>query len=250
MNQDIQLIAIDMDGTLLNQQHEISEQNKQAIHEAKERGIHVVISTGRSLSTCKDIIQVLGDSEFLITINGGEIFDKRLELVERNPLHHDEVRQLWNITNKHDVFFWSSTVQGRFNSENPFEKNLEDYDWIKYGFEIQDDNVREAVMSDLQAVKSFEITNSSPTNIEINPIGINKATALKKVTSWLDISMKQVAAIGDSLNDIAMIRESGFGIAMGNAQQTVKEEANWITATNEEHGVAKAIRHILDGQTK
>ncbi|MFC0526038.1 Cof-type HAD-IIB family hydrolase [Pontibacillus salicampi] len=246
--QDIQLFAIDMDGTLLNRHHEISEENKQAIHQAKEAGLHVVVSTGRSLSTCEDIIRVLGDSEYLVTINGGEIYDKDLNLVERNSLSDADVRHLWDITQRYNVSYWSSTVQGRFSSQFPFEKNLEDYEWIKYGFEIQDDEVRESVMEEIRQHGAFEVTNSSLTNIEINPIGINKAAALRKVTKWLGITMDNVAAIGDSLNDIAMIRESGFGIAMDNAQSDVKEEANWVTATNEEHGVAKAIHHVMDNQ--
>ncbi|KGP72622.1 Cof-type HAD-IIB family hydrolase [Pontibacillus yanchengensis] len=245
MHKDIKLIAIDMDGTLLNKHHEISEENQNAIHKAKEQGIHVVISTGRALSTCKDIITTLGESAYLVTINGGEIYDQDFNLVERNILPMEDVQHLWELTNRHNVAFWSSTVQGRFSSKFPFEKAVEEYDWIKYGFEIHDDELRETVMNEIKEKGTFEVTNSSLTNIEVNPIGINKATALRKVSKWLDLSMENVMAIGDSLNDIAMIHEAGYGVAMGNAQDVVKEEANWVTATNEEHGVAKAIEAIL-----
>ncbi|WIF98076.1 MULTISPECIES: Cof-type HAD-IIB family hydrolase [Pontibacillus] len=245
-HKDIKLIALDMDGTLLTPDHEISEANKEAIHKAKEKGIHVVISTGRSLSNFKEIIEPLGESAYFVTINGGEIYDGAFNLVERNPLNGKDVRHLWDLTNKHNAYFWSSTVQGRFNSQEPFDNEVEDYEWLKYGFEFEDPELRETILSELENNDSFEITNSSPTNIEINPAGINKATALRKVTSWLDLTMDQVMAVGDSVNDLAMIREAGYGVAMGNAQDIVKEEATWVTASNKEDGVAKAINAILD----
>ncbi|MFP3488958.1 HAD hydrolase family protein, partial [Staphylococcus sp. SIMBA_130] len=79
------------------------------------------------------------------------------------------------------------------------------------------------------------------------PSGVNKAAALMKVCDWLDLSMENVMAVGDSMNDIAMIHEAGFGVAMGNAQERVKEAANWVTKDYTEHGVAHAIDQVLKG---
>ncbi len=245
MDKDIKLIALDMDGTLLNNEHEISPENQAAIKLAKEQGMHVVISTGRSLSTCKEIIEPLGESAYLVTINGGEIYDQNFELIERNSFDPKDVRRLWDLTQKHQAFFWSSTVQGRFNSEDPFEKELEDYEWIKYGFNFEDEELRDTVLEELKSHDTFEVTNSSPLNLEINPAGINKATALRKVSKWLNLTMDNVMAVGDSLNDIAMIHEAGLGVAMGNAQDVVKKEADWVTGSNLEHGVAQAIERVL-----
>ncbi len=246
MDKDIKLIALDMDGTLLNNEHEISPENQAAIKKAKDQGIHVVISTGRSLSTCKEIIEPLGESAYLVTINGGEIYDQNFELIERNSFDPKDVRKLWDLTQKHKAFFWSSTVQGRFNSEETFEKEVEDYEWIKYGFNFEDEELRDTVLEELKVHDSFEVTNSSPLNLEINPAGINKATALRKVSKWLNLTMDNVMAVGDSLNDIAMIHEAGFGVAMGNAQDVIKEEADWVTGSNLEHGVAQAIERVLE----
>lgn len=246
LDKNIKLIALDMDGTLLDHNHEVSKENHDAIQKAKQAGIHVVISTGRSLSTCQDIVTTLGESAYLVTINGGEIYDEEYNLIERNLFEYEDIKYLWDITKKYeDAFFWSSTVQGRFNSKEPFEKEVGDYDWLKYGFELKDQELRETILSEINQSDAYEVTNSSPTNIEINPSGINKATALRKVSKWLDLSMDNVMAVGDSLNDIAMIRESGFGVAMGNAQEVVKEEADWVTKSNIDHGVAHAIYHVL-----
>lgn len=103
--------------------------------------------------------------------------------------------------------------------------------------------MRNEVLKELKEYKELEITNSSPINIEVNALGINKAAALAKVSEKLGFTMENVMAMGDSLNDIAMIEKAGVGVAMGNAQDIVKETADWVTDLNTENGVAKAIRH-------
>ncbi len=242
---DVRLIALDMDGTLVNHDGEVSVENEKAIQRAREQGIHVILSTGRSLFTCRDISDALGRSSYIITVNGGEIYDHEYNLVDSTPLNHEIVKALWKLKIEHDINFWTSTTQGLFNSQRPFNKEIDTYNWLKFGFEIQDDEVRQVVMDELLSNTALEITNSSPTNIEINPAGVNKAAALLKVCKWLNLSMDHVMAVGDSLNDLAMIREAGIGVAMGNAQEVVREEADWVTENNTNHGVAKAIDQVL-----
>ncbi len=245
MDKEIKLIALDMDGTLVNHDGDVSKENEEAVQRAKDNGIHVVLSTGRSLPFCRDIAEQLGHSAYLVTVNGGQIFDQELNLVESTHLDQDLVKRLWELKKKHDVYFWSSTTEGVFNTKKPFEKEIEEYNWLKFGFDIQDDDIRKVIYDEVMANEALEVTNSSPTNLEINPAGVNKAAALLKVCDWLDLSMENVMAVGDSMNDIAMIREAGFGVAMGNAQDRVKEAANWVTKDYTEHGVAHAIDRIL-----
>ncbi len=245
MDKEIKLIALDMDGTLVNHDGDVSKENEEAVKRAKDNGIHVVLSTGRSLPFCRDIAEQLGHSAYLVTVNGGQIFDKELNLVDSTHLNNDLVKRLWDLKVKHDVYFWSSTTEGVFNTQKPFEKEIEEYNWLKFGFDIQDDEIRKVISDEVMANEALEVTNSSPTNLEINPAGVNKAAALLKVCDWLDLSMENVMAVGDSMNDIAMIREAGFGVAMGNAQDRVKEAANWITKDYTEHGVAHAIDRVL-----
>ncbi|RWZ58749.1 HAD family phosphatase [Halobacillus fulvus] len=245
MDKDIKLIALDLDGTLVNPDGIVSKENEEAVKEAKSRGIHVVLSTGRSLSRCRDIAESLGRSSYIVTINGGEIYNHEFDLVDQTTLEHRHIQRLWELKREHGLYYWSSTVQGLYNSVNPFDKEIEEYEWLKFGFDIEDDEVREVILQELNDNEHLEVTNSSPTNIEINPAGVNKAAALRKVTKWLELEMDHVMAVGDSLNDLAMIREAGLGVAMGNAQEDVKKEAAFVTNTNEEHGVAKAIEKIL-----
>jgi len=91
----------------------------------------------------------------------------------------------------------------------------------------------------------FEITNSHPANLEFNPKGVNKAAGLRQVCQLYGLSMDEVVAMGDSLNDIAMIREAGLGVAMGNAQEEVKRAADMIALSNTEDGVAHLIRSFV-----
>ncbi|WP_369888440.1 Cof-type HAD-IIB family hydrolase [Bacillus halotolerans] len=238
---NIKLIAIDMDGTLLNDEQLISDENRNAIREAEDKGVYVVISTGRTLMTCRELAESLKLSSFLITANGSEIWDSNFNLVERKLLHTDHIKMMWDLRNKHNTNFWASTVNKVWRGE--FPENITDHEWLKFGFDIEDDDIRNEVLAELRKNKELEITNSSPTNIEVNALGINKAAALATVSEKLGFTMENVMAMGDSLNDIAMIKEAGLGVAMGNAQDVVKETADWITDTNIEDGVAKAIRH-------
>ncbi|CEG27033.1 Cof-type HAD-IIB family hydrolase [Bacillus sp. B-jedd] len=237
---DIKLIALDMDGTLLDDSHEVSEENRRAIQEAEEKGIKVVLSTGRNLATCRDYAVSLKLSSYLVTINGAEIYGPEGDLVERNPVSLPLMKWMYDVSKEHKTDFWAISTEKVYRNEMP--GNLDEHEWLKFGFDIPEDAVRETVLGLLREKGEVEISNSSPTNLEVNAVGINKAEALKKVCEKLEINMDNVMAVGDSLNDILMIKEAGLGIAMGNAQDVVKNEANWVTANNNESGVAKAIR--------
>jgi phosphoglycolate phosphatase (TIGR01487 family) len=239
-HEDIKLIALDMDGTLLNDNGEITLENRQAIKEAQEQGIYVVLSTGRSIRTCGNHAESLELNSFLVTVNGSEIWDNNRQLVERNTVESEHIHWMWSLTQKHKTRFWALSTEQNWHNEMP--DDIHALDWLKFGFDLDDDQIREIILKELQDKGIFEISNSTPKNIEVNATGINKAKGLEKVCHQLDIKMNQVMAVGDSMNDMAMIKASGFGVAMGNAQERLKEAAKWVTATNNESGVAVAIR--------
>jgi phosphoglycolate phosphatase (TIGR01487 family) len=239
-NKDVRLIALDMDGTLLNKQGEISEANRKAIEAAQEMGVYVVLSTGRSIITCGKYAESLSLTSFLVTANGSEIWDEKRELVNRSLLKTDLVEWMWELSKQHKTRFWAISTDNYWTNEMPEDINV--LDWLKFGFDIDDDATREFILNELTEKGEFELSNSTLKNIEVNPLGINKATGLKIVCNRLGIEMTHVMAVGDSLNDMAMIVEAGIGVAMGNAQEKVKQAADWVTDTNEKDGVAKAIQ--------
>ncbi|MFJ5712916.1 Cof-type HAD-IIB family hydrolase [Neobacillus sp. NPDC093127] len=239
MEKPIKLIALDMDGTLLNNKGQITEANRQAIKAAQDRGIFVVLSTGRSLLTCREHADALELSSYLVTVNGSEIWDDKRELVERNLVKSELVEWMWNLTREHKTKFWAISTEQNWHDEMP--EDIHTIEWLKFGFNIEDDETRGLILRELEARGEFELSNSTLKNIEVNPAGINKANGLKIVCNRLGIAMENVMAVGDSLNDLAMITEAGLGVAMGNAQEKVKKAADWVTTTNEEDGVANAI---------
>lgn len=236
----IKLIALDMDGTLLNRDHTVSEANRVAIQAAMDKDIHVVLSTGRSLATCREHADSLNLTSYLVTVNGGEIWDKEKKLVERNSLKHEDIQLMWNLRNEYQTDFWAISTDKVWYEE--FPEDIYAHEWLKFGFDISDGAVLKTVRAILAENDALEISNSNPSNLEVNAAGINKANGLKKVCSLLGITMDNVIAMGDSLNDYTMIREAGIGVAMGNAQEKVKKVADWVTATNDDDGVAVAIR--------
>ncbi|MBM7691025.1 HAD superfamily hydrolase (TIGR01484 family) [Peribacillus deserti] len=240
LEKKIKLVALDMDGTLLNDKHEISDENVKAISEAQEKGVHVVLSTGRALASCKELSKSLNLSSYLVTVNGSEVYNEKGELIERNAIDTEHIQMMHELSKQHKARIWGVTTDKVWYEG--FPEDITAHEWLKFGFEIEDDESRNKVLDTLTKTNMFEISNSSPTNIEVNAIGINKARALRHVCERLGITVDEMMAVGDSLNDIAMITEAGMGVAMGNAQEKVKEAADWITGTNLEHGVAQAIR--------
>lgn len=242
---NIKLIALDMDGTLLNDKREISQANRLAIQEVQRKGIHVVLSTGRSVLNCRPHAQALELSSYIVTVNGSEIWDDNEELVERKVVQTEDIKFMLELSKEHKTNFWAISTDQNWYNEMPVD--IHAYDWLKFGFDVEDDDVREFILQELQKKNQFEISNSHPKNIEVNALGINKANGLKIVCNRLGIGLEQVMAVGDSKNDLAMIEEAGLGVAMGNAQEIVKRKADWITTSNNEDGVAAAIKKWVLG---
>lgn len=241
------LLALDMDGTLLNRELEISKNTCEWIHRAIDSGIVVMFATGREVQSIERYVKQLGLESPLVSVNGSEVWTSPGSLLVRHILTDAWMKELHAIAKDQGCRYWAYTVEHVFTSENwPEELERPDGDpWLKFGIHCDQPVLLQALRARVEALGHFEVTNSSPRNLEINPRGINKASGLREVCRLLDIRMEEVAACGDSLNDLEMIRAAGLGIAMGNAQEAVKLAADTVTGTNNEDGVAQAIRMIL-----
>ncbi|WP_042142605.1 Cof-type HAD-IIB family hydrolase [Paucisalibacillus sp. EB02] len=240
---DIKLIALDMDGTLLNTDHKVDDRTKEIIQKAMTKGVHVVLSTGRSFGTCYPIAKELELTSYLVTCNGGEIWTMEQELLEQHLIDTEVLEKLWILGAGLGVHMWIISTEGFYHGERP--ENFYDHKWLKIGFESTDTDKLDQLIKEISLLGDFEITNSLPTNIEVNPLGVSKARALHRVCEEIGITMDEVMACGDSLNDIKMIQEAGLGVAMGNAQEAIKKVANHVTDTNNNFGVAKAIEKFV-----
>ncbi|HBG02875.1 MAG TPA: phosphoglycolate phosphatase, partial [Firmicutes bacterium] len=119
-------------------------------------------------------------------------------------------------------------------------------DRMKVGMHHDDIETISKLRDLVTASGEFEVSGSAPTNIEINPKGVSKAAGLAEAIALLGIAPSEVVAVGDSRNDLAMLKWAGLGIAMDNAEPIVKEAADDVTASNEEDGVAQVIRLVLE----
>lgn len=246
------LLALDMDGTLLNDELHISDKNLQWIRKAIEHGVIVMLSTGRGFINAVDYAQDIGLDAPMITVNGGEIWSKPYVLLERKTLQASWVAKLHELTKQFpQTWFWAYTTERIYNKDSWHEVSepLTAHDWLKFGYYDEDISVIEQIRQQIEAWQSLEISNSSIYNLEINPLGVSKASALEQLCSYLSIDMKEVIAVGDSLNDIKAIQAVGLGVAMANAQDEVKAAADAVTFSNNEHGVAEVIRrYIFNGE--
>lgn len=242
----IKLIALDMDGTLLNRDLEVSRANREAIHLAQQRGVHVVLSTGRFIASTREYARSLRLTSYLVTSNGAEVWDASGKLWHRRGLPPELVEWMYRMGQKYRTRVWGATAE-RVWDGGAIPGSVHDHKWLKFGFDTEKDDVRNTIWEKLVETGELEVSNSTPTNIEVNARGVNKAAALETVCRQLNFSMDDVLAVGDSLNDVAMIRSAGIGVAMGNAQERVREAADWVTGTNEEDGVAKAIHRWVLG---
>lgn len=245
MKHKYRLLALDMDGTLLRDDHEVSDETRKWIKEAVRQGIHVCLSTGRSFKDAYPYAKQLELTTPMVTVNGGEVWRAPYELHRRALLDSKLVEEMQALAMETGSWYWAYTVEQLFNSEN-WTDDVANQEWLKFGYTTKDHEMRHNILMRLQEMGGLEITNSSPDNLEINPQGVNKATGIRQVCELLGIQMSEVVAVGDSLNDLAVIQQAGLGVAMGNAQQTVKDEADIIVSSNNENGIVDVIRdHIL-----
>lgn len=241
------LLALDMDGTLLNDNHEITFETIKWINKAMDEGIHVCLSTGRAAHSAMPYAEQLGLDTPMVTVNGSEVWKAPHELHRRTLVDPDLIRQMYELAIEKDVWFWAYTVNGLHNRDNWLEEgtDLTSIEWLKFGYNTENDELRYQILMALQDMGGLEISNSSPHNLEINPLGINKAAGINEVCQLLNIDMSEVVAVGDSLNDLAVIQAVGLGVAMGNAQEPVKESADLVVGSNNDDGIVEVIRDYI-----
>lgn len=241
---NFKLVALDMDGTFLMEDKTVSAENRKAIKAAADAGVTVMFATGRGIPNILQYVEELDLQSPIVAVNGSEVWSSPGRLHSRTLFNPELIIQMRELALKHDTWYWAYSVNGVFNKDRWTDK-VWDEQWLKFGYYYEDEPTLRVIREKMFEWGEMEVTNSHPFNIELNPKGISKASGLREVCRLLGIEMSQVIAMGDSLNDISMIREAGLGVAMGNAQDEVKSIADVVTASNEEHGVARIIEQYI-----
>lgn len=271
MPESIRLIALDLDGTLLNTQKQLSEENRAALTRAARAGIHIVPTTGRFFDGMPDTVRALPFIRYAITINGAEVADRRTgeELYKADiPLERalELMRYLDTLPVIYDCYqdnagWISEHLKARIDStvKDPhFRKMLHELrkpvpelkafvtergrDIQKIQFFIPTPELRQELLETLPKMyPDLAVSSSVSENIEVNAAGATKGKALLGLAERLGIPREGTMAFGDGLNDLSMLEAAGVGVAMENACAEAKAAADYITLSNNDHGVAYAI---------
>lgn len=265
---DIKLVALDLDGTLFDNSSHISERNLTAIRSITDKGIHVVISTGRpfegipfdqikgsgiyEISTGKCLYENAMDEELVTPI---------LSFLLTRDIHMDAfiggkgytpvqcVETAQKLTVPSSIKNYIITTRTRLDNILQFihENQLKVQKMTLNFYPAAD-----GTLIDRETVRKFLVSNPSITtvcggynNLEFTRADANKGVGLRKLAEILGVNPDATMAIGDTENDLAIIEAAGIGVAMGNATDAVKARADYVTTTNTKDGVAAAIEHFI-----
>ncbi|MFD2613267.1 HAD family hydrolase [Paenibacillus gansuensis] len=239
------LLVLDMDGTLLNGAGRISEQNQMWIEHARRAGMEIALASGRHIHYVKEAAEQLRITFPIVTNNGCEVWDPSGELIRRTGMSSGQIEWLYRLALEQHMPFRVYAADADFESNVFHEALLDQHSWLMFMFRIREETGKLTLWEKLLAKGGFELSMASPSKLDVNPAGISKGHAVEAICRARGIPLKQVAAIGDGLNDESLLRRAGLGIAMGNAVDEVKAAADWVTADCDSDGVAKAIQYIL-----
>ena len=249
------LIVLDLDGTLTNSKKEITPRNRETLIRMQEQGIRLVLASGRPTYGIVPLANELRMNEFggfILSYNGGEIINwETQEMVYENVLPNEVVPVLYECARTHQlsILTYDGAEIITENSQDPYV--LKEAFLNKMACLIVGDADKliplEAELC-LRLQGRINVFRSEPYFLELVPQGINKALSLAVLLKEIGVAREEVIAIGDGYNDLSMIRFAGLGIAMGNAQEPVKKAADYITLSNEEDGVAEAIKKFCNQQ--
>lgn len=268
------LLVLDLDGTLTNTRKEVTEHTRTTLIKAQEQGLKIVLASGRptyGIAPLANLLQLDKYEGYVLSYNGGEIIDwKTGELLYKNLLDPEVLPYLYQCAN--DNHFAIVTYDGEYvlteypDDEYVLKEALLNVMKIKkvvnFLKAVQHPIAKCLIVGEPTRLAVLEkemynhlhdrmgVFRSEPYFLELVPKGIDKAQSLAVLLKEIGMTKDEMIAVGDGFNDLSMIKYAGLGVAMSNAQEVVKENADFITLSNEEDGVAHVVeKFILPGNT-
>ena len=285
------LAAIDLDGTMLNSYGEVTQNTKDIIKQVQNKGVEVIIASGRPIDSLKTISKEIACDKYFISGNGAILYDiKNNQILYENILKKSKVLDIIKICKENSIFFNIYTEKEvlaeslNFNVLYYYKENLNKNEENKTHINIIEniyeyllereekilkiticDNNQTIFNSILKKIKEIsdievlEISHMSRKMIkqgteeipieyfytEISAKNVDKWDAIEELAKRLDIKIEEIMAIGDNINDKKMIENAGMGVVMGGSTQEVINVADFVTDSNDNEGVAKALKRLI-----
>ena len=272
------MVCIDMDGTLLGKKKKISEINKEIRNRAHDKGVEIVVTTGRLYNNAAYFSKLLGVNSPVIAANGAIVIDQKTnEIIYERDIPKEQCLKIYDILTKYKLPFhfhttktiycnnWMSKIGTQiYMTKQVYTEDLNiEYEtvssrnrWIDI-FEKENGFMAKCITfstkskkiakarEELQKLGILTLFASGTHSLEINFNGVSKGNAVKALIEKYGIKREELICIGDNENDISMLQFAGVSVAMGNAIKEVKEIADYVTDTNKNNGVAKAIEKFI-----
>lgn len=267
----VKLIAIDIDGTLLNSAGVLTKAVKNTLKKASEKGVKVVLATGRPLKGVEPLLKeldLIGSDNYVITYNGSLVqTTDGSKVIKEYGLSLKTFKEVNELAKRNKVCFYAAdreylyTTQRDIGTYVAHESNL-----VKMPIRVRTLTEIKKIHPKIQKMmfaddpqkidetianlpecfkKQYFTVKSTPFYLEILHKKANKGNALKALCEYLNISLCDVMAIGDNYNDIDMIVIAGESVAMGNAVESIKQIAKYITTSHDEDGVAQIVEKVV-----
>lgn len=273
MKQDIKVIAMDLDGTALNHQKQLTERTRAAIQNAAKSGIQIVVATGRTFSSLAPEVLAMPEITCAITSNGAvvnQIPDGAVLL--HNYPNPETVSEIAGMIQKEKIdtevctggqayigqSYYDRVLEGKTNRDVQYVKTTRHpvpdiYQFLlEHRGAIENINLNFKTLEEkqqwqqrFQKLPGVTPTSSFLFNVELGGATTSKAHALQALLDEWQMTSQQVMAFGDSENDLGMIQMAGIGVAMANGMEEVKQAADLLAESNEEDGVAKIIEQLI-----
>lgn len=259
------MLVLDLDDTLLNDDHKISDENVAMLLKAKEQGILVILASGRPTPAMIDYAVALGlDDSYMISYNGAVITNlKNNEIIFEQMLTQEQIHELYeySVQNKtHIITYMNGEVVSETNSKyidvelkitglqhnkvNDFKAAVKS-SAVKCIL-LEEPSYLKTVEQDLKlAMPHLSVCMSKPFFLEVAQNGIDKGASVKFLADKLNILQSEVIAVGNAGNDLSMIEYAGLGVWVDNVDEHLRDKADFIVATNNNNGVAEVVRRFI-----
>lgn len=279
MSTQLKIVALDLDGTLLDSHKQLSAVNRDALARAAENGALIVPTTGRFFGMMPEAVRSLPFVRYAITVNGAQVYDRETDsAIVREEIPREMALAVMRLLDGFDVIYdcyrsnwgWMSEAfkakAADYATDEHYLKMVRDFrkpvPELKVHLEdtaaegnVQKimlfarlDGPKDVTRKITEAVNArfpeIKVTSTTWNNLELNIASAHKGVALKRFAEHLGLTLENCMALGDGRNDLTMIEAAGVGVAMSNAHPDVLAAADYVSLSNDENGVAAALAHF------